>query len=178
MLLDGDKTECLQAPFRYSKKAGHQKCASERKQGQNSVAKKKCRVDSKMSGQEVDKHDGRPFLLRLKLLVKHTPLGRREVCWKRPPKNVRMVVQHRFVAYRQIRCRSWCASLARKLNMENGADKLGSGGILTVKKISRLAVPPRKGPFLRARGVGVHWVSDSTCRCTCKGAPTCEHVLA
>ena len=29
----------------------------------NSVAKKKCRVDSKMLGQEVDKHDGRPFLL-------------------------------------------------------------------------------------------------------------------
>ena len=106
------------------------------------------------------------------------PLGRREVCWKRPPKKVKMVVQRRFVAYRQIRCRSWCASLARELNMENGADKLGSGGILTVKKISRLAVPPRKGPFLRARGVGVHWVSDSTCRCTCKGAPTCEHVLA
>ena len=32
--------------------------------------------------------------------------------------------------------------------MENGANKLGLGGILTVKKISRLAVPPRKGPFL------------------------------
>jgi len=29
----------------------------------NSVAEKKCWVDSKMSGQEVDKHDGRPFLL-------------------------------------------------------------------------------------------------------------------
>ena len=61
------------------------------------------------------------------------PLGRREVCWKRPPKNVKMVVQHCFVAYTQIRCRSWCASLARELNMENGADKLGSrsGGILS-----------------------------------------------
>ena len=66
------------------------------------------------------------------------PLGRREVCWKRPPKKVKMVVQRRFVAYKQIRCRSWCASLARELNMENGADKLGSGGILTVKKILRL----------------------------------------
>ena len=32
----------------------------------NSVAEKKCRVDSKMSGQEVDKHDGRPFLLLAK----------------------------------------------------------------------------------------------------------------
>ena len=107
------------------------------------------------------------------------PLGRSEVCWKRPPKKVKMVVQRRFVAYRQIRCRSWCASLARELDIEN-CDKLGSGGILTVKfykKISRLVVP-EKGPFLRACGVGVHWVSDSTYRCTCKGAPTCEHVVA